>query len=75
MGAGSVSLDWKPIATAPRDGTWFMTYTADDRDDYCYPNFDFAKWCPETEDWAKCGCGFEQATHWAAVPSPPPERK
>jgi hypothetical protein len=64
----SAKLDWRPIATAPKDGTWFLTYSAGS-DDYCYPNFDFAKW--DEDGWAKWGCGFDQATHWAPVPAPP----
>jgi hypothetical protein len=61
-------MEWQPIETAPKDGSWFMTYSMGSDDD-CYPNFDFAKW--SGDGWAKWGCGFDYATHWTAVPCPP----
>lgn len=64
---------WQPIETAPRDGRWFLTYSVGSDDEF-YPNFDFAKFNTETGEFAKCGCGYVFATHWADIPAPPIDR-
>jgi hypothetical protein len=66
--------EWKPIETAPRDGSTFVTYLAP-----CRANdgstlghrYDFAQWDTETEDFIQHGCGFCMTTHWMPLPNPP----
>jgi hypothetical protein len=51
---------WQPIATAPRDGTWF--FTRSDPNSYC--PYDVAQFDLATGEFVKAGCGFQYVTHW-----------
>jgi hypothetical protein len=63
--------DWRPIETAPRDGTWFLTY-APGYDPRAYPGpLDFAVYDTTHREFCKAGCGFDYVTHWRPLPDPP----
>lgn len=51
---------WQPIATAPRDGTWF--FTRSNPNSYC--PYDVAQFDPAVREFVKAGCGFQYVTHW-----------
>ncbi|WP_374294141.1 hypothetical protein [Sphingomonas sp.] len=51
---------WLPIATAPRDGSWFFTKVEGEKE---YP-YDVAKFDIYLDDFVKAGCGFDHVTHW-----------
>ncbi|CAN5336469.1 hypothetical protein BH10PSE12_BH10PSE12_02830 [soil metagenome] len=59
-------MDWHLIATAPKDGSWFITFTPSPGEP-----FDFAVWEEDYQDFCKVGCGYQYATHWAPMPPPP----
>lgn len=50
---------WRPIATAPKDGKPFSTYTPGHEGSY-----DTAGWDDKIGDFWKDGCGFQYVTHW-----------
>lgn len=57
---------WRPIATAPTDGTFILTY--DLPTDSCavaYSTFIAGGWC-----WCD-GSDLREATHWMPLPEPP----
>lgn len=64
---------WQPIATAPMDGSPFLTYSPpihkDDDPRDCY---DIAYWDEGFGSFAKMGCGFASVTHWKPVHPPTP---
>lgn len=52
--------DWRPIETAPRDGSWF--FTKDDcGGDYPY---DVARYDADLDDFVKAGCGYQYVKYW-----------
>jgi len=59
---------WQPIATAPRDGSAFITFIPGEDTEHC---FDISGWNEEYESFWKYGCGFEFVTHWMPLPEPP----
>lgn len=61
---------WRPIGSAPRDGTVFLTFIPDMEGEDA---FDFAYWSDEWGDFAKVNCGFQYVTHWRPLPPPPGE--
>lgn len=75
--------DWRPIETAPKDGTrilvWALHYGR-------FRDIAFARWedlRPEPSDywsdgrlgpgWYVSGASFVEPTHWRPVPDPPQE--
>ena len=60
--------EWQPKATAPRDGSWFLTFVPDDDRSI---NYDFAYWDEEIALFCKMGCGWQYVTHWMPLPQPP----
>lgn len=67
---------WRPIETAPKDGTWVLLFS---KVDDC--GFDwYAEWCPSIrtgryyeDHWFYCeeySIG-EKPTHWMPLPPPP----
>ena len=66
--------DWRPIETAPKDGTWFLAYV---------PEFACMAWgphefCAWTTDysgrsyWCETDTSEEiEPIHWMPLPSPP----
>jgi len=41
-----IRLEWKPIKTAPRDGRWFVLWTASGS-----PEIALCRWTPESNCW------------------------
>jgi hypothetical protein len=70
-----MASEWKPIETAPKDGTWFLgwrptTIKQDQLDTYQWcekPLGDPPFWinAADSNDW------YEQPTHWMPLPEPP----
>lgn len=62
-------MDWKPIETAPKDGTRFLAY--EHQSDYnhyeCWWQSDFAEW----EGWQNDWDSEPIPTHWMPLPEPP----
>lgn len=59
---------WRPIETAPEDGSEFMTYIPGMEGSDA---FDFARWDEESGFFWKDKCGFIYVTHWQPLPEPP----
>ncbi len=59
-------MHWRPVETAPKDGTWIMlNYRST-----CVPIITF--WSDTTEDWAhRDQLGTNKPTHWMPVPEAP----
>ena len=55
------SYDWQPIETAPRDGSRFFVFS-ERTETYDFANFDL-----KHGEFCKDGCGWQNATHWAAL--------
>jgi len=58
---------WRDIATAPKDGTWMLTWDGD--------NYDVTSWCgdhhlPEGGEWMTALCAI-YPTHWMPLPEAP----
>jgi len=83
-GAVSDEREWRPIETAPNDGTWIVTCRADEPDSIEAGRFSPFKW-PEyvpvegglyarimkpIEVWRGIN-NFHRATHWMPLPPPP----
>lgn len=62
--AGPVT-DWPLIEAAPRDGSWFVTYTPGVHPD---ATFDLARFDAEFDDFCKVGCGFQYVERWFPLP-------
>jgi len=61
---------WQPIETAPKDGSWFLTWTPpSEHSSAMYPNIDMAQ--HDGKGWCKISCGFSRVTHWMPLPEPP----
>lgn len=58
-------MDWQPKETAPRDGSWFLTYSPDSSSPYDVASFDV-----EYDDFCKYGCGWQYVSHWAPLQPP-----
>ena len=77
--------DWRPIETAPKDGTWFLICRADDGfDSYEVGRFDpmilpefveageglYRKIERKGYEWTGFN-NMHRATHWMPLPEPP----
>lgn len=62
-------IDWRPIETAPKDGTTFITYSPPflEGED---PDIDTAGYIIAEDEFWKCGCGFQYVTHWTPMVRP-----
>lgn len=61
---------WQPIASAPRDGTTFLTFTPGEP---AY-QYDLAQFDTAHDEFGKWGCGFQYCTHWMPLPAAPVEQ-
>lgn len=61
-------MDWQPIETAPKDGTWILTWTQGIHHDcspYLVLRWNKGEWCYEAgHDWY-------DPTHWTPLPPEP----
>jgi hypothetical protein len=67
-------MDWKPIESAPRDGTPFLAFLTKWRPDFAVLRFVADRW--DASGWRVCGVESEwvwqdEPTHWMPLPSPP----
>lgn len=60
---------WQPRETAPRDGSWFLTWSEPPGEYWI--GMDFAKFDLELEQFVKCGCGWAYVQFWMPLPPPP----
>ena len=77
-------MDWQPIETAPKDGTWFLAYVPD-LDCMCWGPYEFCAW--EVDSWVNVGGNVTRSgpgywcttdtsepcepTHWMPLPKSP----
>jgi hypothetical protein len=59
-------MEWKPIETAPKDGTTIITWEPDGKGVY-FEWWDEDSWYYD-EEW---GNGSKNPTHWMPLPEPP----
>jgi hypothetical protein len=63
-------IDWQPIETAPRDGTWFLAFGKHSRD-----RCTMMVICWDGDpDWVSADDGYRpylSPTHWMPLPNPP----
>jgi hypothetical protein len=72
LGAGEeiLTMEWQPIETAPRDGTFILVYEPSEKPKWSVM-VDFYIDAPEAD---KC-CGWlGNPTHWMPLPDPPKQR-
>lgn len=65
----NVGIDWRPIETAPKDGSTFITYSPPFREGED-PDIDTAGYIIAEDEFWKCGCGFQYVTHWTPMVRP-----
>lgn len=58
-------MDWKPIETAPTDGTRVLLYA--DMPEWNGAAYEVSYWDPEAEDWEDIQW---EPTHWCALQPP-----
>jgi hypothetical protein len=68
-------MEWKPIETAPQDGTWMLLYFAGPH------YYKIAFWSEQSADWydwqgaqgvsASLTAYGDRPTHWMLLPEPP----
>ena len=64
-------MDWQPIETAPRDGTWMLGYWThlEGPDECSMSTVRFSDGCFEDDQHE----GVNPPTHWMPLPAPPRE--
>lgn len=68
---GTVGEQWRPIETAPKDGTWVLLWF--DADEYAVSG----AWMRPGRDYIAHWCAFgrwtpgDAPTHWMPLPAPP----
>jgi hypothetical protein len=62
--------EWRPIETAPKDGTMFIIFQAEEDGDHW---FDLVSWSETENDWIDDGgtLSCDGPTHWMPLPEPP----
>jgi hypothetical protein len=69
-------MEWQPIETAPKDGTWFLGFRVSP---FAECQIQVWHWMkdilPEFQGWQNANdtCDFEEdwPTHWMPLPEPP----
>jgi hypothetical protein len=61
---------WRPIATAPKDGRRIIAYGKKDKP---YESVVIVRWNSAFEEWSRPGAGVEGLTHWMPLPELPAE--
>lgn len=67
----TVSDGWEDIATAPRDGSTFITYSPPFHEGM-EGHVDTAGWMPDKGEFWKGSCGWDSVTHWRPLNEPLP---
>lgn len=89
MTSGTLKLDWRPIATCPKDSTCFLVACVLVADEYDDDNrivrrgvreryvrvAQFGFGCVHVVPWNGGIVTNETITHWAPLPDMPPERR
>lgn len=61
---------WRPIETAPRDGTWFLAVWNDSRlTAVSTPAYGVIMW--DGDEWREADDIVSEPTHWLPLPTPP----
>lgn len=77
-------MDWQPIETAPKDGTWFVAVCCGEAGSYevaRYQPYHFYKFVEQegglfkkeinmTDEWGGAN-NMHRMTHWMPLPKPP----
>ena len=75
-------MEWQPIETAPKDGTWFDAWITARYEKYrvadafwckhnsCFMHGELDRYGPYPTDWE-----HGKATHWMPIPAPPAEKE
>jgi len=70
-------MEWQPIETAPKDGSWVLLYLR-----HPWSEIEKAFWYNAWQNWQTtipeeggefCGIGAAVPTHWMELPEPPEE--
>lgn len=61
--------EWRPIETAPKDGTLFLVWAPGSEFDLP----DMMSLCAWHPDGGFCVCELRYPTHWMPLPAPPPK--
>lgn len=64
---------WRPIETAPKDGTWVLLNLCKKGDDFNEPIYVVRTgwYDDENKEWTNCYATLYPPTHWMPNPSPP----
>ena len=65
--------EWKPIATHPTDGSWFLIWDGEHYEVVnCPPNCFMGKWDMYKKEWNGSSLPYYfKPTHWRKLPEPP----
>ena len=65
----AASDGWRPIESAPKDGTRFLAHNS--------RGISIVRWATGAECWIRAACGSEYrgATHWRPLPTPPAQEE
>jgi hypothetical protein len=63
---------WKPISSAPRDGTYILIAVPPyDNEEFVQPALWYQGERDESPAWENSGGRYPKATHWMPLPPPP----
>lgn len=65
--------EWRPIETAPKDGSLILGYFADGETAWHFDRL-VCRWISDLEMWSAKGVSGLQPTHWQPLPEPPKEQ-
>jgi hypothetical protein len=80
---GALTMEWQPIETAPKDGTWVLCYGLAHDEDASEPRIFTAVWTnwrngKKLKNWWWQFAWFDggyygecEPTHWMPIPAPP----
>ena len=63
-------MNWRPIETAPKDGTWILTFDPEEPDKWS--KYGIYKWSTFFKEWVdQRDVTCADFTHWMPLPPPP----
>lgn len=71
-----LGMSWRPIDTAPKDGTWFLGCNIDPgiaAVSVVHWSIAGGEWMWISEGWVSDGGSYLDLTHWMPLPDPPKE--